>query len=91
MPTKYACSNGTSYAELQSYNSTNARFVNGAIQINPVPSQLIQAIPHWGSYGYNALTHDRKATCSGYFDIEGAYPRYSQGCGRYIKRACAGK
>jgi hypothetical protein len=89
MPTKFACSNGTSYADLQSYNSTDTRFVNGPVSAKY--TQATQLIPVWGSLGYEALTHDVKHGCGNYFTINNAYPDYSKGsCGRYAKRACSG-
>ena len=91
MPTKFACSNGTSYAELQSYNSTDSRYINGTTSVTTRHSAGTQLIPVWGGYGYEALTHDLKHGCGNYFTITDAYPDYSKGsCGRYAKRACAG-
>ena len=78
------------YATLGGYNSHVAGTVNAPMAVQARPSQAVQAIPVWGSFGYDALTHGRNYRCGGYYTIEGAYPDYSSKCGRRVKRACAG-
>ena len=78
------------YATLAGYNSRLPGTINAPTVVTQVPSQAIQAIPTWGSYGYEALTHGLPYRCGGYYTIEGAYPDYANGCGKYVKRACAG-
>ncbi len=79
------------YATLGRYNMRNPGMVSAPIDLSLVPSQRVVAVPVWGSYGYNSLTHGRMGyNCSGYYTITGAYPNYSTGCGKYARRACAG-
>ena len=80
----------TSYATLANYNSRIPGTINAPTVVTQTPSQAVQAIPVWGSYGYEALSHGQDYRAGGYFTIEGAYPDYSNNCGKYVKRACAG-
>ena len=75
---------------LSSYNSRIPGSINAPTVVTQTPSQAVQAIPVWGSYGYDALSHGLDYRCGGYFTIEGAYPNYANNCGKYVKRACAG-
>jgi len=79
------------YASLGTYNMRNPALVSAPIDLSLVPSQRVVAVPLWGSFGYNSLSHGRQGyNCSGYYTITGAYPDYSKNCGRYARRACAG-
>ena len=78
------------YATLAGYNSRVRGTVQAPVAITKGVTQRIQAIPVWGSMGYDALTHGQDYRCGGYYTIEGAYPDYSNACGSYVQRACAG-
>lgn len=78
------------YATLGGYNSKVTGTINAPLSVTNVPTSAVQAIPVWGSFGYDALTHNQPYRCGGYYTIEGAYPSYSSNCGRYVKRACGG-
>jgi len=78
------------YATLGGYNAHVPGTINGSPSIVQVPSQRVQAIPVWGSQGYDALTHGVPYRCGGYYTIQGAYPSYNKHCGRLAQRACAG-
>ena len=78
------------YATLGGYNSRVAGTINAPVAVASVPSQAVQAIPVWGSQGYESLSHGAPYRCGGYFTIDSAYPDYSSNCGQYVKRACAG-
>jgi len=78
------------YATLAGYNSRVAGTINGPTAVSARRSQKFQAVPVWGSMGYEALTHGENFRCGGYFTIEGAYPDYSSKCGKMMRRACAG-
>ncbi len=79
------------YATLQGYNSRERGTVQAPVAVTKGVTQRIQAIPVWGSMGYDALTHGGiDYRCGGYYTIEGAYPDYSNACGSYVQRACAG-
>jgi len=78
------------YATLAGYNSVARGTVHAPVAVTRGVTQRLQAVPVWGSMGYDALTHGQKYRCGGYYTIEGAYPDYSKNCGAYVQRACAG-
>ena len=78
------------YATLGSYNARQIGTINAPVLVEQSPSQKVQAIPVWGSFGYDAFSHGQDYRCGGYFSIEGAYPDYANKCGKYVRRACAG-
>ena len=79
------------YATLARYNMRNSGQVAAPVDLTIVPSQRVQVVPVWGSYGYNSLSHGKRGyNCSGYYSITSAYPDYATNCGQYARRACAG-
>lgn len=76
---------GCSYASLGSYNQAGRNM--------GVPhrseSQGVYIVPVFGSTSYSTLTHDSQGSCSGYFDIDGAYGGKGGSCSqRYAKKLC---
>lgn len=91
MSYRYACM----YRNLSNYNdseSSAGRFdvgVNAPIP-SGVPSMKYQVIPQYSAISYEALTHDGKCGCGGYFNIETGYPHYKNNCTKFTKRLCSG-
>jgi len=77
---------GCSYATLSNYNTGN-KGVKPAMQATNVTGKYI--VPNYSAPGYNTLSHDSAPTCSGYFNIQGAYGGNGGSCGtKYVQSLC---
>ena len=48
-------------------------------------------VPAYNAIGYDALTHNRAGSCSGYFNINGAYGKGAGKCNQaYVTSLCGG-
>lgn len=84
-------SNGCNYSTLHSYNMNyfGRGAVVGAPRLSQTSSPETVVIPSFGGLGYRVLEHGvRVPSCSGYFDIESAYPSWPNACGRFSSRLC---
>lgn len=82
-------SGGCSYSTLSSYNQNYfGRGKVGAPTLSQTRSQEVVVIPSFGGPGYKALSNTKVPTCSGYYDIDSAYPSYPNACGKFSSRLC---
>jgi len=75
-----------------SYTTLN-RYNNGSKGMNPpVPATTVSGkyiVPTYSSPGYNTLMHNSAPSCSGYFNIEGAYGKDAGSCStKYVAKLC---
>jgi hypothetical protein len=75
-----------SYTNLQIYNQ-------GPTKLSAASSSGVMAgsiVPQWGGVGYDALSHGAAPSCSGYFNVQSAYPSMAGGnCGtNFVHRGC---
>ena len=78
-----------SYVNLSNSNSNSA----GSLGSPAVPPHTVTGtyiVPNYGAIGYGALTHDSSApSCSGYFNITGAYGQNASQCNtQYSRSSC---
>jgi hypothetical protein len=74
-----------SYANLSHYNQGCAKAP--APSANNVCGMYI--VPTYSAPGYNTLTHGGAPSCSGYFNIKGAYGANAGSCNtRYVQKLC---
>ena len=78
-----------SYTTLNRYNNRSSQDIN---KNPPVPATTVSGkyiVPTYSSPGYNTLMHNSAPSCSGYFNIEGAYGSDSKSCStKYITKEC---
>jgi hypothetical protein len=100
MPNEYnnnsVGSSGCAYTNLGSYSQSY--FGRGAMNSAPVMAQTrsneIVVVPGYGGSGYNSMVgglggQNGGMGCSGYFNINSAYPAYSNGtCGAFSSNLC---
>lgn len=82
-------SGGCSYATLDNYNQNYfGRGMVGAPTMSQTRSHEIYVVPSYGGPGYDKLMHAKYPSCSGYYDVNSAYPNYPNACGRFSSRLC---
>jgi hypothetical protein len=81
-------SNGCSYTTLDSYNQNYfGRGVVGAPRMSQTRSAEVVILPSYGAIGYNQFSVNMPS-CSGYYDINSAYPANSGACGNFTSNLC---
>lgn len=73
-----------SYATLSHYN-------NGGLGPRVPPTTVVgkYIVPQYSAPGYNTLMHGDVPTCSGYFNIQGAYGQDAANCStKYVQKLC---
>lgn len=74
-----------SYANLAAYNN------GGKGMQPPVPRGTVSGVyvvPNYGAPGYDTLMHGSAPSCSGYFNIDGAYRGGGDCNQQYVKKLC---
>lgn len=82
-------SGGCSYSTLDNYNQNY--FGRGAVSaptLSQSRSNQIIVVPSYGGMGYNTLQNTRQPTCSGFYKVKNAYPRYPNACGAFSSNLC---
>jgi len=85
-------SNGNScdYVSLSKYNSSSAGTLGNPTYMNASDVAGHYVVPSYSAIGYNALTHGATSpSCSGYFNITGAYGANASKCNtQYMNSPC---
>lgn len=78
------------YGTLNHYNQGMGVGANVPVPAG-VPKMSHQVVPVYGSMGYDALTHGTHVpSCTNYFDLSKAYPKYPNNCTKFTTRLCSG-
>jgi hypothetical protein len=78
--------NGCSYNNLNGYNRNY--FGRGSAPIvSQAMSSNVLVIPSYGSSGFD-VAQRRPPSCSGYYNINSAYPNYPNTCGSFSSSMC---
>ena len=75
------------YQTLCSYNT------GGQMAPMPANAKVVSGkyiVPAYNAIGYNALNHNMAGSCSGYFNIRGAYPGGGKCNQAYVTSLCGG-
>lgn len=84
-------SNGCAYATLNSYNHNyfgrGIATANAAPRASQARSNEVVVIPSYGGPGYQQFSQ-KNPSCSGYNDLDQAYPNYPSSCGLFSSSLC---
>jgi hypothetical protein len=81
-------SSGCAYATLDSYNQNYfGRGAVGAPRISQTASNQVVVVPAYGGPGYSMSQQEKIPSCSGYQDINNAYPNYPA-CNQFSSNMC---
>lgn len=84
--------NPCGYATLSSYNLGGCGSGIMAPVASGVPSMNVQIVPTYSAPGYDWNKHGQKyLSCGNYFNIQSAYPNYSNNCTKFTTRLCGGQ
>lgn len=77
------------YANLCNYSQGYSQGVLAPMPAGTRGRMAVQIVPSYGTDGYNTLTHGNVGpSCSGFFDINNAYPAYPS-CDKFTSRLCS--